>query len=70
MMAPTHYNSLIKAHPAVPAALRSINIHTRSYVKPNLYLHIHKKGNTQNALLAVQYKSPITATSTLLIYTP
>lgn len=31
MMALTHYNSLIKANPAVTAALGSINIHTHTH---------------------------------------
>lgn len=64
MMALTHYNSLIKAHPAVTAALSSINthIHARTHGEPNLCLltqtHKHREGTAAIASRQLSPNSP------------
>lgn len=71
MMALTHYNSLIKAHPAVTAALGCINTHTAIWENKSLFTHTGKYTNslTQKPLLAGSPVKPST-TAALLIYTP
>ncbi len=46
-MALTHYNSLIKAHPAVTAALGSINTHTHTTIWESKSLFTHTHTHTQ-----------------------
>lgn len=41
MMALTHYNSLIKAHPAVTAALASINTHSHMGNQISVYVCLY-----------------------------